>query len=119
MMDKEKELNEIQFLNLCRSPDMKEYLRHLYNRKDVTPAEVKEMKLFQILDSDGSGLISTKELVNGCERLTRTPTVLDLAAFRQMTTDQIERIEATIKENHNQLLERQSRRGGSGSRLPN
>lgn len=81
------ELDEDQFLKVCDTEDMKSYLAHLLHRHDVSPDEVKEMQLFRILDLDGSGLISTKELVQGCERLTRAPTVLDLAAFRQMCTD--------------------------------
>lgn len=82
-----RELDEDEFLQVCSSSeDMKVYLKNLLQREDVSTDEVKEMQLFRILDVDGSGHISTKELVQGCERLARAPTVLDLAAFRQMCT---------------------------------
>jgi len=85
---KARELDEDEFLQVCSSSrDMKVYLENLLQREDVSTDEVKEMQLFRILDLDGSGHISTKELVQGCERLARAPTVLDLAAFRQMCTD--------------------------------
>jgi len=85
---KARELDEDEFLQVCSSSkDMKVYLKNLLQREDVSTDEVKEMQLFRILDLDGSGHISTKELVQGCERLARAPTVLDLAAFRQMCTD--------------------------------
>jgi len=89
-----RELDEDEFLQVCSSSkDMKVYLKNLLQREDVSTDEVKEMQLFRILDLDGSGHISTKELVQGCERLARAPTVLDLAAFRQMCTDFFDKFE--------------------------
>jgi voltage-gated sodium channel len=95
---KSAELDEDQFLEVCNKQDMKSYLAHLLQRHDVSADEVKEMQLFRILDLDGSGLISTKELVQGCERLTRAPTVLDLAAFRQMCTDFFAKLEDVVQD---------------------
>jgi hypothetical protein len=95
---KASELNEDQFLQVCNQKDMKVYLEHLLHRDDVSADEVKDMQLFRILDLDGSGRISTKELVQGCERLTRAPTVLDLAAFRQMCTDFFVKLEDVIQD---------------------
>lgn len=77
---------------------MRDYLQQLYNRKDVTAEEVEQERLFQILDVDGSGSVSTQELVMGCERLSRQPTVLDLASFRVMCVDFFHGLEKKLDE---------------------
>jgi len=92
------ELDEDQFLEVCNQKDMKVYLEHLLQRDEVSADEVKDMQLFRILDMDGSGRISTKELVQGCERLTRAPTVLDYEALRQMCTDFFVKVEDILQD---------------------
>merc|ERR1719237_315550 len=68
-------------LNLTHA-SMKSFLKDLYKREEVSPEEIRNSRLFEMLDDDGSGAITKDELILGCVRLTGSATSLDLAVLK-------------------------------------
>merc|ERR1719410_2381947 len=44
-------------------------MQHFYEELKMTPDDVADSKLFELLDADDSGRIEVNELVHGCQRL--------------------------------------------------
>merc|ERR1711879_685540 len=76
------------FMEEIDRPEMAVFLQEI----DLIPKDAAE--LFQLLDVDGSGLVTVEELVNGCARLKGNAKALDLAVLQ----NQINQIHTTLIE---------------------
>jgi Ca2+-binding EF-hand superfamily protein len=75
-------VDEDLFMSYLGNPNMKTFLKDLYKREDVTDEEIRESRLFDMLDNDHGGTITRDELILGCVKLTGSATSLDLAVLK-------------------------------------
>jgi Ca2+-binding EF-hand superfamily protein len=75
-------VDEDLFMSYLKDPNMKNFLKDLYKREDVSPDEIRESRLFDMLDNDHGGTITKDELILGCVKLTGSATSLDLAVLK-------------------------------------
>merc|ERR1712107_394654 len=76
-----EQVSEADFMSALET-SMKTFLKDLYKRETVSAQEIKDSRLFEMLDDDGGGFLTREELVLGCVRLTGSATSLDLAVLK-------------------------------------